>query len=119
MPYCMCCSMMIITMHTRHLTNLLYSLIFFLINYFCSDASELFILFLFRYLNANNDGNRSVYLKIMIVIEVFMCRITSICLPFQSKWLYVGSERGNVHIVNIESFTLSGYIINWNKAIDL
>uniref|UniRef100_A0A6A7FXP2 Syntaxin-binding protein 5-like isoform X2 n=3 Tax=Hirondellea gigas TaxID=1518452 RepID=A0A6A7FXP2_9CRUS len=46
-------------------------------------------------------------------------RIMSICLPFQSKWLYVGSERGNIHIVNVEAFTLSGYIINWNKAIDL
>ncbi|KAK3802809.1 hypothetical protein RRG08_012323 [Elysia crispata] len=40
-------------------------------------------------------------------------------LPFQSKWLYVGTERGNVHVVNIESFTCSGYIINWNKAIEL
>ena len=46
-------------------------------------------------------------------------RITCIHLPFQSKWLYVGSERGNVHIVNIESFLLSGYIINWNKAIEM
>ena len=44
----------------------------------------------------------------------------SIChLPFQSKWLYIGTERGNVQIVNLESFTLSGYIINWNKAMDL
>jgi len=48
-----------------------------------------------------------------------LARITSICLPFQSKFLYVGSDRGNVHIVNIETFLLSGYIINWNKAIDL
>lgn len=40
-------------------------------------------------------------------------------LPFQSKWLYVGTERGNVHIVNTESFSLSGYVINWNKAIEL
>lgn len=45
--------------------------------------------------------------------------LTCLHLPFQSKWLYVGTERGNVHIVNIESFTLSGYTINWNKAIDL
>uniref|UniRef100_A0A8D8ZTB1 Syntaxin-binding protein 5-like n=1 Tax=Cacopsylla melanoneura TaxID=428564 RepID=A0A8D8ZTB1_9HEMI len=46
-------------------------------------------------------------------------RITYIHLPLQSKWLYVGTEKGNVHVVNIESFTLSGYIINWNKAIDV
>ncbi|KAG8293439.1 Syntaxin-binding protein 5 [Homalodisca vitripennis] len=35
------------------------------------------------------------------------------------KWLYVGSERGNIHVVNIESFVLSGYVINWNKAIEV
>lgn len=47
------------------------------------------------------------------------CRITYCHLPFQSKWLYIGSERGNIHIVNVESFTLSGYVIMWNKAIEL
>ncbi|XP_050703857.1 syntaxin-binding protein 5-like [Eriocheir sinensis] len=46
-------------------------------------------------------------------------RITTLHLPFQSRWLYLGTERGNIHIVNIESFTLSGYTINWNKAIEL
>ncbi|XP_071492049.1 syntaxin-binding protein 5-like [Diadema antillarum] len=46
-------------------------------------------------------------------------RITYCDLPFQSKWLYIGTERGNVHVVNIESFVLSGYVINWNKAIEL
>ncbi|XP_068755727.1 syntaxin-binding protein 5-like isoform X2 [Montipora capricornis] len=40
-------------------------------------------------------------------------------LPFSSKWLFVGTERGNVHVVNIESFQLSGYTINWNKAIEI
>lgn len=47
------------------------------------------------------------------------CRITYCHLPFQSKWLYIGTERGNIHIVNVESFTLSGYVIMWNKAIEL
>ncbi|XP_069744560.1 syntaxin-binding protein 5-like isoform X3 [Narcine bancroftii] len=46
-------------------------------------------------------------------------RITCCHLPFQSKWLYVGTERGNMYIVNIESFVLSGYVIMWNKAIEL
>uniref|UniRef100_A0AAV2K104 Syntaxin-binding protein 5-like n=1 Tax=Knipowitschia caucasica TaxID=637954 RepID=A0AAV2K104_KNICA len=46
-------------------------------------------------------------------------RVTFCHLPFQSKWLYVGTERGNTHIVNIESFVLSGYVIMWNKAIEL
>lgn len=49
----------------------------------------------------------------------FSCRVTFCHLPFQSKWLYVGTERGNIHIVNVESFTLSGYVIMWNKAIEL
>uniref|UniRef100_A0A674MIA5 Syntaxin-binding protein 5-like n=1 Tax=Takifugu rubripes TaxID=31033 RepID=A0A674MIA5_TAKRU len=44
-------------------------------------------------------------------------RITFCHLPFQSKWLYIGTERGNIHIVNVESFTLSGYVIMWNKLI--
>ncbi|XP_052242226.1 syntaxin-binding protein 5-like isoform X2 [Dreissena polymorpha] len=46
-------------------------------------------------------------------------RITYSHLAFQSKWLYVGTDKGNVHIVNIESFILSGYVIMWNKAIEL
>ncbi|KTF97765.1 hypothetical protein cypCar_00032302, partial [Cyprinus carpio] len=46
-------------------------------------------------------------------------RITFCHLPFQSKWLYIGTERGNIHLVNVESFTLSGYTIMWNKAIEL
>ncbi|GFY09027.1 syntaxin-binding protein 5-like [Trichonephila clavipes] len=46
-------------------------------------------------------------------------RITYACLPFQSKWLYIGTERGNVHIVNVEAFILSGYVINWNKAVEI
>ncbi|XP_053561114.1 syntaxin-binding protein 5-like [Bombina bombina] len=46
-------------------------------------------------------------------------RVTCCHLPFQSKWLYVGTEKGNMHIVNIESFVLSGYFVMWNKAIEL
>lgn len=45
--------------------------------------------------------------------------ITYIHLPVGSKWLYVGTEKGNIHIVNTESFTLSGYTIHWNKAVEL
>uniref|UniRef100_W4VR65 Putative integral to membrane n=1 Tax=Corethrella appendiculata TaxID=1370023 RepID=W4VR65_9DIPT len=45
-------------------------------------------------------------------------RITCLHLPFGSKWLHVGTEKGNIHVVHIDTFSLSGYIINWNKAID-
>jgi hypothetical protein len=27
---------------------------------------------------------------------------------FKSKWLYLGTDKGNVHIMNLDSFTLSG-----------
>ncbi|XP_036232563.2 syntaxin-binding protein 5 isoform X4 [Bactrocera oleae] len=46
-------------------------------------------------------------------------RITCLHLPVGSKWLYVGTERGNIHVVHVETFSLSGYIINWNKAIEV
>ncbi|XP_050563515.1 syntaxin-binding protein 5 isoform X6 [Spodoptera frugiperda] len=45
--------------------------------------------------------------------------ITCLHLPLASKWIHVGTERGNVHVVNIETFALSGYVINWNKAIEV
>ena len=59
---------------------------------------------------------------ISLSLSLFPClssRITFCHLPFQSKFLYIGTERGNIHIVNVESFTLSGYVIMWNKAIEL
>ncbi|KAK3741618.1 hypothetical protein QZH41_019257 [Actinostola sp. cb2023] len=46
-------------------------------------------------------------------------RITCLHLPFTCKWLFVGTEKGNVHIVNIEKFEVSGYTINWNKSIEV
>ncbi|XP_041780660.1 syntaxin-binding protein 5 isoform X2 [Anopheles merus] len=45
-------------------------------------------------------------------------RISRLHLPIGTKWLYIGTEKGNTHIVHVDSFTLSGYVINWNKAID-
>ncbi|XP_063718023.1 syntaxin-binding protein 5-like isoform X2 [Symsagittifera roscoffensis] len=44
-------------------------------------------------------------------------RITSIKLPLRSKYLYVGTERANILVVNVDSFTISGYQIQWNRAI--
>ncbi|KAF2891004.1 hypothetical protein ILUMI_15169, partial [Ignelater luminosus] len=46
-------------------------------------------------------------------------KITCIHLPLQSKWMYAGTEKGNIHVVQIENFILSGYVINWNKAIEI
>ncbi|VDD75761.1 unnamed protein product [Mesocestoides corti] len=46
-------------------------------------------------------------------------RLTCGYLAVSSSWLGVGSEQGNVHFVNVQQFTTSGYVINWNKAINL
>ena len=45
-------------------------------------------------------------------------RITCINVEFQDKWLYIGTEKGNVYLMNLEQFSLSGYQISWNKLID-
>ena len=57
--------------------------------------------------------------EVMQTLKFQKERITYAHLPFQSKWLYIGTERGNVHVANIDSFCLSGYVINWNKIIEL
>uniref|UniRef100_A0AC35G421 Lethal giant larvae homologue 2 domain-containing protein n=1 Tax=Panagrolaimus sp. PS1159 TaxID=55785 RepID=A0AC35G421_9BILA len=46
-------------------------------------------------------------------------KVSCVYLPFQSKWLYIGTDKGNVYFVCLASFELSTYVINWNKAIDL
>ncbi|THD22778.1 Syntaxin-binding protein 5 [Fasciola hepatica] len=40
-------------------------------------------------------------------------------VPVASTWMYLGTDKGNVHFVNVQRFVTSGYVINWNKAIDL
>ncbi|KJH53506.1 LLGL2 protein [Dictyocaulus viviparus] len=45
--------------------------------------------------------------------------VTCIHLPIGSKWLYVGTDKGNIYFVSVGTFQLSSYVINWNKAIDL
>lgn len=44
-------------------------------------------------------------------------RLTTMYLAVNSNWLFAGTERGNTHVLKLDTFTLSGYIINWNKAI--
>ncbi|PAV82434.1 hypothetical protein WR25_27257 [Diploscapter pachys] len=45
--------------------------------------------------------------------------VTCIHLPISGKWLYVGTDKGNVYFVSLATFQMSSYVINWNKAIDL
>ena len=46
------------------------------------------------------------------------CRPTALSWPFDSKWMYVGTDNGNIHMVHVENFAISGYCIHWNDAID-
>lgn len=65
--------------------------------------------------NRNTTGRRpeiSQQLK-------FREHITCIHQTLTSKWLYVGTDKGNLYVVNVETFQLSGYSIAWNKAIEL
>lgn len=45
-------------------------------------------------------------------------KIMEICLEFQDKFVYIGTDKGNVYILNMENWTLSGYKIDWNKMMD-
>ncbi|CUT99354.1 syntaxin binding protein 5 [Echinococcus multilocularis] len=56
-----------------------------------------------------------------IVHSLHFKRETLTCgyLAVSSSWLSVGSEQGNVHFVNIQHFCTSGYVINWNRAINV
>lgn len=62
---------------------------------------------------------RNIFFDFDFLFIFRVYRITCLYLPVASKWLYVGTDKGNIHVINIESFTLSGYIINWNKAIEV
>ncbi len=37
-------------------------------------------------------------------------------LSYQSDWLYVGMDGGNVHLVQVSNFQVSGYTIYWDKV---
>lgn len=57
--------------------------------------------------------------EIVHSIQLNRERISAIHLPLQSRWLYVGTDKGNVYFVCLATFELSTYVINWNKAVDL
>ncbi|OAF72100.1 hypothetical protein A3Q56_00144, partial [Intoshia linei] len=45
--------------------------------------------------------------------------ISTLYIPFKSKWGFYGTIIGNIHIFNQTDFTASRYIIYWNKLIDV
>ena len=47
-------------------------------------------------------------------------KATAMHLPFQSNWLYLGTEKGNTYLLNVyNNFSQSGYDIKWNNVIEL
>ena len=40
-------------------------------------------------------------------------------IPTQSYWMYVGTTRGNLYVVDVSTFTLSEYMIYWNHLVEL
>ncbi|KAM3177563.1 hypothetical protein ACTXT7_004316 [Hymenolepis weldensis] len=46
-------------------------------------------------------------------------KLTCGYLAVSGSWLSVGSDQGNVHFVNVQQFNTSGYVINWNRAINV
>ncbi|CAI4230059.1 unnamed protein product [Auanema sp. JU1783] len=57
--------------------------------------------------------------EIKLSIEMNKENVSTIHLPMNSKYLYVGTIKGNVYFVSLDTFQLSPYVIMWNKAIDL
>ena len=48
-----------------------------------------------------------------------LCRPTCISHTCGSDWIYVGTDAGNVHVVHIHTFKISGFTIYWNHALDV
>ena len=47
-------------------------------------------------------------------------RASCMLLPFQSSWVYLGTEKGNLYILNVyNNFAQSGYDVKWNNVIEL
>ncbi|CAP33294.1 LOW QUALITY PROTEIN: Protein CBR-TOM-1, partial [Caenorhabditis briggsae] len=57
--------------------------------------------------------------EIVHTVQLSKESVSCIHLPVAAKWLYIGTDKGNVYFLCLNSFLLSPYVINWNKAIDL
>ena len=55
--------------------------------------------------------------EIIQMIKFSKEKLSCMNSAINSCWLFVGTDRGNTHVLKIENFSLSSYIINWNKAI--
>lgn len=67
----------------------------------------------------DHQQSQQKYPEILHTLKFQREHITCLHLTLADKWLYIGTEKGNVHVANVETFELSGYSIAWNKAIEL
>ena len=45
---------------------------------------------------------------------------SALYLPHRNKWIYLGTEKGNIYVLNIYlQFSQSGYDLKWNNVIEL
>jgi len=55
--------------------------------------------------------------EIVQMIKFSKEKLSCINLAVNSSWVFVGTDRGNTHVLKLDNFSLSSYVINWNKAI--
>ncbi|XP_004364348.2 hypothetical protein CAOG_01480 [Capsaspora owczarzaki ATCC 30864] len=60
------------------------------------------------------DGRRPVNVSMLAFKEE---AISFLHLATASTWLFVGTEKGNIHMVNAETLSLSAFVIYWNHLI--
>ena len=48
----------------------------------------------------------------------YTLRVTKCSYTYGSQWLYVGTDKSNVHLVRVEGLALSAYTIPWNKVAE-
>ena len=49
----------------------------------------------------------------------YALRVTKCSYTYGSHWLYVGTDKSNIHLVRVEGLALSAYTIDWNKVAEL
>ena len=49
----------------------------------------------------------------------YTLRVTKCSYTYGSHWLYVGTDKSNIHLVRVEGLVLSAYTIAWNEVAEL
>ena len=54
-----------------------------------------------------------MHYDVLHALRVIKCSHT-----YGSNWLYVGTDKSNVHLVCVEGLVLSAYTIPWNNVVE-